>query len=405
MSSVSVLLPVELWLYIFRLSTISSETRKLHATTYRPFDTTKVDAVDVAVTRTKAALVRVCKQWRAWAMELLYEDLLLRSPKKLPQVSLHDVAAREAAASNPCVEPAHCGRWVRRACLPYCCSSTPSYRPPKALQILEQCPRLEVLVRTGPFSHPDADMRFEFSTSCPPLPALKRLDWWHDNEAARAGGINLLGDVLLAAPNLQYLSVGGRVHFSHVAPRPPDLPKLATLRVLQGTSVQLVGQLSRWSLPSLRHLVLDGAEPNILEFLWEAFGAQLRTIELGESLCFAAPDARTLARILESCPQLEELNYHVFMTAVPAPFREEEKFDTITTVGLHAQPSSLVPQGSTEFWQQIQGHFDMLYRPNLSALRKIVLYDDWDMVANDCRYLSLIQPLLDRRVTIERASD
>ncbi|KZT09623.1 uncharacterized protein LAESUDRAFT_722588 [Laetiporus sulphureus 93-53] len=391
----SVTLPVELWLYIFRLSTTSPLTHSLRATTYGPFETIPLVAQDdPEATKTKSALVLVCKQWQAWATDLLYEDLWMGRREKLKGL-LDGVEGKGDQERS-------CGRWVRRANLPYNSSMTISPRPLEANKILEQCPRLEVLVRVGPF-RPDVDLRFEFPTDCPPMPSLKRLDWWHIGEAARTGGINCLGDVLQAAPNLQYLSLGGYVKFSHIAQSPIALSSLTTLRILR-LNVLFVRQTCSWSMPALQHLIIDNVEDiGMLECFWERFGEQIRTVELGHSLCYYVYDS--LSFILQGCPNLRELNYYVHFTALPPEFREGVTFASLDTVRLHAHPNLLLPPESEEYWKRIEDHFALLNRPCFAALKNVVLHGDWDGVMKDSRYPLLAQPLLDRKCIIERAAD
>jgi len=387
-------LPVELWLHIFRLSTITPLTHRLRAITYHPFQTIPLIAAqdDAEAVKTKLALVRVCKAWRALAIDLLYEDIWMGSPGKLPKLL--------AGLDGDDLDFPDRGRWIRRASLPYTSSATLTPRPLEAVKILEHCPRLEVLVRVGPF-RPDEDLRFEFPAECPPLPSLKRLDWWHVNDAARSGGINSVGDVLHAAPNLEYLSLGGYVKFVHLQRSTINLPVLTTLRILR-LNVLFVQQTTQWSMPSLRCLVIDTVEDiGILEPFWDAFGAQIRTVELGHSLSYYVYD--TLSYILPGCPNLEVLNYYVHFTAIPSSF--SDTFYSLKTVGLHAHPNLLLPPESTEYWRRIQDHIAMLCRPSFPSLKTVILYGDWDAVIEDIRYPFLIQSLLDRRCIIERASD
>ncbi|KAF9819763.1 hypothetical protein IEO21_01854 [Rhodonia placenta] len=389
----TVTLPAELWMHIFRLSTISPLTYRLRATTYHPFKTAPLIAQDdVEALKTKSALILVCKQWRALALDLLYEDISLGRPERLPKL-LADIKGDD-------IDTPASGRWVRRANLPYSSSATVTPRPLVAVRILESCPRLEVLIRIGPF-RPEADLRFEFPTDCPPLPSLKRLDWWHVNEAARSGGINRLGDVLQAAPNLEYLSLGGYLMFCHMQPADISLPQLTTLRILR-MNVLCVAQTCRWSMPALRNLIIDTVEDiGIMDGFWGTFGEQIRTVELGHSLSYYVYD--TLSYILPGCPRLEVLNYYVHFTAVPTALSKTS--NTLTTIGLHAHPNLLLPPESSEYWKRIQDHFAMLCGPSFSALKRVILYGAWDTVIDDIRYPFLIQPLLDRKCSIERASD
>ncbi|KAI0929187.1 hypothetical protein AcV5_006519 [Taiwanofungus camphoratus] len=388
-------LPIELWLQIFRWATISPLTHRLRATTYSPFDTAPIAARDEA-TRTKTTLVLVCKQWRRLTMELLYEDVQMGCPEQLQSV----LEGKSLDGGDEPRSVSECSRWVRRACLPYSSSATTTARPLKAVRLLEQCPYLETLVRMD--AAPGDMLSFEFAADCPPLVSLKRLDWWHHGEAARTGGINSLSDVLRAAPNLQYLSLGGFVTKNFLAPGPPvPLPSLTTLRILR-MNVLFVLQMCRWSMPVLTHLIIDTVEDiYMLESFWEKFGAQIRTVELGHSLKYYIRDS--LSMILPGCPNLEELNYYVHFTAVPYPFHEAHPL--LTTVGLHAHATSFIPVGSTEYWRRIEDHFAVLSRPLFPALKKIVLYGDWDAVMTDVHFPSLVQTLLARGCRLERSEN
>ncbi|KAH9843181.1 uncharacterized protein C8Q71DRAFT_238639 [Rhodofomes roseus] len=380
-------LPVELWLHIFRLSTLSPLTTRLYVVSYSPFQTIPLEAEDESVTKkTKSALVQVCKQWRAWALDLLFEDVWIECPEKM---------------SSLLGDGSGCGRWVRRASLPYMSSATVSPRPLEANKMLEQCPHLEVLVRKGP-TRRDVDTRFEFAAECPAMPSLKRVDWWHVNEAARSGGINLLGDVLQKAPNVQYLSLGGYVRFSSLSVNGTaiTLSSLTTLRFLR-LNAALVRQTCGWSMPALQHIIIDTVEDvAVLSMFWESFGEQIRTIELGHYLSYFVHD--WLSFILRGCPHITELNYYIHFTAIPTFDDEKDTFPLLTTVGLHAQPNMMISPESSGYWGRMQSHFAMLCCPCFPAVKKVLLYGDWSGISSDIRYPFLVQPLLDRRITIER---
>ncbi|PCH37876.1 hypothetical protein WOLCODRAFT_161119 [Wolfiporia cocos MD-104 SS10] len=382
-------LPIELWLHIFRLSTTSPETQKLHATTYRPFDTVIVGLKDVQASRTKAALVRVCRRWREWAERLLYEDLSISSPKEVPPVLLSNACgtARESDGGLYSSRSSHCGQWVRRIVLPYSFSIPTISCTVSTHDILQQCQSLEVLVCIEPCPHSGLPV------PCPPLPSLKRFDGLHIHTPWPTEGVNMLGDMLLAAPNLQYLSIGESVVklkngsvlkdgpafprpanpsvLRPVSLRPVGLPMLTTLRLLPVLNDFLMRQLGKWSLPALRHLVIDGLkDPYLLTDLWETFGAQIRIIELGSSLRYFIYDI--LNFVLCRFPKVKELNYYIFFTGIPKYYGT---YDALVTVGLHcAQWDDLLMPESTETWEHLQGHFASLSGPIFLGLKRIVLY-------------------------------
>lgn len=379
-------LPVELWLQIFRLATISPSTSGLYATKYRPFELIDFHGFDEA-TSTKLALVLVCKRWRNWATPLLYEDVLL--PRQ--QNPLNHMLRYEDDDDNTSI-PSY---MVRRVHLPYTSTTITTPKSIKPVQLLARCPAVEVLVRTADMF---ASGNYEFDTDCPPLPALKRLDWWHNNEAARTGGINSLPHVLGQAPNLEYLSIGGELWQSFLYAPPVELPRLTTLR-LRRVNAFYVMALARWTCPALSHLVFDAMPvAEIFEPLWSAFGAQARTVELGVSLKFYVHDF--LALVFAGCPRLAELNYYVHFTHAPVPPRAQEE---LCTVGLHALPNSFYEAGSPDFWAHLGQHLGTYTEELFPALQRVKLYGDWSAVRGEEEFERLVEPLRKRGCTIECA--
>lgn len=380
-------LPVELWLLIFRWATISLLTPRLRSTTYHPFQTAVIGVQDEAL-KTKCTLVLVCKQWRLLVQSLFYEDFCM-TPDIL-----------EDFQSDGAERAMEKGRYIRRACLPYTSTVTRSRDPLKAAEVLQICPHLEVLVR-GPHRNVDDSLRFDFPSQCPPLMSLKRLDWWHCNEAARSGGINSLADVISAAPNLQYISLGGDLLLSLMRVSPIELPSLTTLR-LRRMSVLFIQQVCRWEMPALTHVIIDTvSNPCMLESFWQTFGPQIQVLELGVSLKYYVSDALSL--FLPVCPNLQELNYYVHFTIQPRPLYNQHL--SLTTIGMHALSNSFFPVGSAPYWEHVEEHFAVYCRPSFPALKRIILYGNWGPVLNDARSISLLKPLRDRGYLVEWHKD
>ncbi|KAH9952093.1 hypothetical protein B0H21DRAFT_13540 [Amylocystis lapponica] len=379
-------LPTEIWLQIFRLATISPLTARLRATTYSPFETANVGITYDEATKVKFVLVLVCKQWRRLVTEFLYEDVCLRHPEAFQ-------AALERGAGD---DPEGYGRWVRRVYLPYSSSATATSHPLAALRILEQCPQLEILVRIGLPRVEEPLLRFEFPATCPSLASLRRLDWWHHNEASGTGGINSLFDVLNAAPNIQYLTLGGDVWLGFLQTSPVSLPSLTTLRLLR-MSVLFVREISRWSLPQLTHVIIDTVTTfDMLHMFWHTFGARIQTLELGISLRYYISDA--LSFVLAGCPNLKELNYHVHLTKA---CRLPDGHPILATIGLHSHSNAFSPVGGTSYWEHLEAHLALFSEPVFPALKRVVLYGDWSAALEDSRYPFLIQPLRDRGCMVE----
>ncbi|KAI0780645.1 hypothetical protein BD413DRAFT_607912 [Trametes elegans] len=383
-------LPVELWLQIFRWATLTPSTSALNTTKYRPFEVIDAHGFDAARC-TKRALVLVCKRWKAWATPLLYEDLLLpQEDEQLARALRYGEARAEGTDALPCA------RLVRRVLLPYSSTVTESSAPLQSVEALSQCPSVEVLVRTADVLGPSG--AYDFEAECPPLPSIKRIDWWHLNEAARTGGINSLPHVLAQAPNTEYLSIGGEIWQCFLHAPPAALPNLTTLRLRRVNAFFLM-LLCRWSLPALTHLVFDHIQSaDIFSPLWETFGPQVRTAELGVSLKFYIRDF--LALVFAGCPQLEELNYYLFFTHVPHADRPQE---SLRTLGLHAHANSFFTPGTPEFWSHIAQHFHAFDALMFPALQRVSLYGDWSDVVGDQQFDKIVEPLRERGCAVEVA--
>ncbi|KAJ8483118.1 hypothetical protein ONZ51_g4926 [Trametes cubensis] len=389
-------LPVELWLEVFRWATSTRGDSALYTTVYRPFEPNSIDVIAsdaYAETRqTKCALVLVCKRWRRWAIPLLYEDITI--PTKF--IGLERMLRYGAVPEgDTTISVSPCACLVRRIGLPYSTTVVTSPQPIEPLKVLTLCSSTEVLARIPDFLLSSA---YEFDTECPPLPSLKRLDWWHHNEAARTGGINSLPHVLGNAPKLEYLSIlDGDLWPSYLYAPPVHLSHLTTLRLRRVNAI-LVLQMCHWSLPSLRHVVFDRIDsPELFEPFWDAFGQHIRTVELGLSLRFLMHDF--LSPVFRGCTHLEELNYYVFLTHVPRPNRPQE---SLRTIGLHASTNSaFFHVGSADFWSHLRYHLGTFTEATYPALRRVNLYGDWSAVVGDQQFDELVKPLRDRGCTVD----
>lgn len=362
------LLPVELWLAIFCWATISSSTPHLFATAYHPFQPDTLDGVDREVIAVKRTLVRVCKQWRRVATDLLLEDVVIHQ-------DINQLARALKAGGG---EDSRFRR-VRRVCLPY--FSCISYKPELAgiTSILSLCRELEVLVRPPPSW--TKELRFEFpADDCPPLPSLKRLDWWHHNDATGSGGINSLIDVARAAPNLQYLSLGGELCLSALQRAAVSLPCLSTLRIRR-MNVLLLLQVQKWRMPSLQHVIIDTNNHQILEDFWATFGRQMKIVELGQTMESHA--SNIIHDVLTQCPNLEGLNYHVQFAAVPYPLQQHHS--KLSLVRLNAARNPFFANESNGLWEHLESHFSALCSPDFPALKRVAFQGDWGCFQdNDC---------------------
>lgn len=379
-------LPTEVWLEIIRWATISPSTRSLSTTTYEPFHAAPIDSVDKEAVAMKRTVVCVCKQWRELAQDLLFEDVVMS----------YDVRPlKEALQLGGGGDTRY--RRIRRACLPYAsCTPYNSREFQEVANLLQSWPELEVFAR--PSTHRPEVMTFDFpAAECPPLYSLKRLDWWHYNEAARSGGVNALTEVIHAAPNLQYLSIGGDLWLNLMQRGTVSLPALTTLRIRR-MNVLFLQQVCRWSMPSLKHVVIDVfSTPRLLEPLWSQYGEQIRTVELGMNLKFYVMDI--VCHALSFCPALEELSYYIMFTAVPHP--PQQPHATLTTLRWHSRPNQFFSMKDPGFWEHLAEHTAVFTRPFFPALRRVVLHGDWSHALHDERFLPLVKKFRDRGIAIE----
>ncbi|KAJ3492147.1 hypothetical protein NLI96_g226 [Meripilus lineatus] len=394
-------LPPEVWLQILRYATLSTSTPISFAIKYHPFQASTENDIDPSdsALHVKAVVARVCKRWKELSTDLLYEDIILhRSSAKQFRELLQNT--QDAGSHTPEIN-----KMVHRVLLPYS-SSVPQVHstPSDSVEFLRECHELKILVRPGPwFAGPLQEfVRYEFPAEpCPPLTSLQRLDWWHNNDASRTGGINSLPEVVLAAPNLKYLTLAGDVWLGLLHTPPVELAKLTTLR-LRRVNVLFIQLIGRWTLPSLDTLILDtAASVYTLQGLLEVYAEQLRSVELGKSLAFTVHSV--LQSILDRCNNLKQLNYYIYFVAPPDPDTPISCGDTLETVGLHAHRAEIITNHFA--WSHLQKHLQLFSQPAFTRLKRVLLYGDWDNIISDPLYPKLVQKLVDRGCVVERAPE
>lgn len=360
-------LPPELWIIVFRWATYPSDGYP--APYYQPFRASLETFHEPL--KTKHALVRVCRLWQALATVFLYEDVRIRHGSGNLKTVLADFL----------------GSLVRRLELPYAQTATEKLGDTHdVVEILASCPSLKTLVRPF-FGEPPYSVRYEFPAEIASLSSLTRLEWWHYNSAARSGGINSLTDVLRNAPSLQFLALGGEfwVGSMHLDP-PIRLPALATLRLKRVNALFVWHMIKHWELPSLVHVVIDyPADHGGLDELWLQFGSQLCTVEFGRNIAFHLTDQ--ISPFLRGCTGVKIFNYFVNFTAPPTEALLVEQ-SSLQCLGIHAFPCDILDDS----WRHLSRHFDFLSSRFLPALKRIVLYGNWQQIVRDSR----ISPALDR---------
>ena len=422
-------LPPELWLIIFRFATSSPITYPSHAETtiyyshYEPFqsrhETTTIALSDAAL-RDKCTITLVCRQWRALAGDMRYEDIrigrgiaALHAALSEPAVDTDtDIIVNGITNTNTTLPPPPSRHRVRRAVLPYAHTATPTYHAPPALALLALIPHLEVLVRpplsplssllSAPAPPPPPHRRrtlipittttihslpisprFEFPAAASPLPALRRLEWAFDKTgaAARTGGINSLTDMLKAAPSLSELVLTGLMPHAALRQDRIVLHALRTLRFRAGACgcPFLNLQTSYWVMPALENIVVEGGGcAKAFEELWGTFGRLVRVVQLelgGEGMW-----VDDVGEIVNACPGLEELNVRIscghlnswsptdvnFVNAVYVTYMH----DALQRLGICVDSDA--PEWSVKTWMALAefvGEWKLC-----PALRQVVLY-------------------------------
>ncbi|KAI0034159.1 hypothetical protein K488DRAFT_46154 [Vararia minispora EC-137] len=358
-------LPIELWIHVLDLATRPSDEPNI---CYVPFDINpSFQTCSSSETRTRSAIVLVCKQWRAIGLCVLYRDLFIRD-------NLHSLMHTIPGSSQP--KPGFRNSCVRRVILPYTQTAArpPSAGPCPAVMILEACPNVEVLVR--PQCKPGEMFRLQFDhpMSTPSLLSVRRLDWWHDHFAYRTGGINYLPDVIHQAPNIEYLTLAGDMLPNTFIHRGLELPKLKVLR-LRGVNPIYIRHITTWHFPSLTHVVLESLYQSFtFSLLRDAIARQIECVELGRHMHFLTFDL--LSMIISGCPNLRELNFYVFFALPPLI---TDAHTALQRLGLHAAPNVSMEERISP-WQEIWAHARAFTnRETFPSLSEVVLYGKyWD---------------------------
>lgn len=372
--SSSTRLPPELWIDIFRYATHSP---KLYSADYHPFETSPwEDRTHSDTLALKYSIALVCRLWRALSIQMLYEDVQIGEGASTLQHTL------ESDDSSDDESAPKVGGWVRRACLPYTQSATPTPKSMPCLDILRHCPRLQVLVRPPLGWDKSFSLRYEYPASPPPtLPSVKRLDWWHNDSASSSGGINSLDETLLSLPQLEYLSLAGDMGFTSLRQTRIALPRLHVLDLRRINAI-FVRQVCYWSLPSLTQVIVDAPpRAECLEAIWSTFGSTIREVEFGKHMRYMVEDY--VSQCLELCPEVQTLDYHVLFTTPPHP-SNAHVYSSLKRVGLNAahNMSLCAHRNDPQGLGHIAEHIASFTREAFPELKEFVLYgDEWDEIS------------------------
>ena len=295
-------LPPELWLEIFRYATHVPRARSISPgdpfVPERPVDYVWGMNSPIASMRTKCTLVRVCKAWRMIATELLYEHVVLSSPRRLDifyrtlvesRKELRGTESGEAEIAigqgfGQRVRHLEVQRWIRAG-------HAQSFWQ-AVVRVVSFCSRLRVF--SGLWQEPLPDGFVPVLAQYLPR-TLKEIYWQQDGVLIVTKELPLLTTSMLATfPAIRDLDLrkicvlDAERSLQHVTLGSITLPNVGYLAL--PTCPFLLRYASKQDLPALHHLVLDAggaprtvyaplATKELMNFL-EQHGGKLRTVEL-----------------------------------------------------------------------------------------------------------------------------
>ncbi|RDB25223.1 hypothetical protein Hypma_007925 [Hypsizygus marmoreus] len=377
-------LPLEIWLEIFQFATYVQQ----HATIVPldPFTPKRVSNNVMGIntpslsTRTKLSLVLVCRSWRAVAVQMLYDYVVIRSPARAN--ALLAVLLNSAQISSTNRHTPSYGQWTRHIEIYTHARGADELRFLQTLfRIFQLCPKLRMLSGTWIHSLPT-----EFLDAISKLygPSLQGM-YWNDRS------ITMLppSTTLEHAPNflgsfksLRVLDLRGYWGhtFSILKSSPPMLPRLQDL--ILSTSPRSLQAATALVLPSLRNLTLKtsvaGTEDMLVQFL-KVHGSSLTSIDLPSPAADSdpEPDTSQLRRTAfhlnpdiflqdDLCPNLETLT---FPTTSP-PLSPDIKHP-LRRIGLRGvRADGLYPDKETGTKVHLMS-FTSSHYPNLEVIRTI----------------------------------
>ena len=393
-------LPPELWLLIIRFATSAPIISPFEfAYYYEPFQSRNhkiTTALFDDALRDKCTIMTVCKQWYALVGDTRYEDIRIGRQIASLYPVLDGPAAPvggEPGTGTTCIIAPHCARRAVLTVLPYAHDEEPTFHAPSAIALLALFPHLEVLVRppfeSAPFLLPASPRQQRCLPTptittpivAPALPSLRRLEWVFEDRDGRGhtSGLNLLYDILTAAPSLHELVLTGSM------PRPPDqnrvhLPALRTLRLLGGAGEcwYIAVQITLWELPVLENVVVEGhGHAGPLRMLWEACKEQVRMLELAlGGGRWGGVSLGDVSKIVAICPSLEVLNLQVgveeYVNRTPMDVDDDTSSCThnmLQRIGICIDDLEC----SVETWMKIVNYTGKLVE-GCPSLRQVLLY-------------------------------
>ena len=325
-------LPPELWLEIFRYATHVPRARSISPgdpfVPERPVDYVWGMNSPIASMRTKCTLVRVCRAWRLIATELLFEHVVLSSPRRLDifyrtLLESHKELKKTENGELEVVIGQGYGQWVRHLEVQRWMRAGHAQSFWQAvIRTVSFCSRLRVF--SGLWQEPLPDGFLPVLAQYLP-PTLEEIYWQQDSVLIAIKELPLLTTSMLASfPAIRMLDLrkicvlDAERSLQHVTFGSLSLPNVRYLAL--PTCPFLLRYASKQDLPALHHLVLDAAgaprtvyaplaTKELANFL-ERHGENLRTVELLPSNTQSLrPGPINIAAFLapNACPNLETL--------------------------------------------------------------------------------------------------
>jgi hypothetical protein len=201
-----------------------------------------------------------------------------------------------------------------------------------------------------------------------------------------------LYDVLEHIPQLEYLTLDGFPHTNLLPAKVLRMPRLVILRLVRVNMI-LSSRVGQWSLPSLRHVIVEQLHRDErLAAIW-ASHPHIQTIEQGQHLNLLIRD--NISFVLRST-QIKELGYYIHFARVPENAQIRETLEVV-----HWQGASNMALESPV--SHIVGHIHFLRNSELlPSLKKLVLHGgDWSTLLLNTQITSALTMLYAERPQVE----
>ncbi|KAL0956891.1 hypothetical protein HGRIS_002997 [Hohenbuehelia grisea] len=381
-------LPPDIWLEIFQFSTYIHRAKTIEP--LDPFVLTPLSNDAMAVNshhtswRTKCALVLVCRPWRKIAIQLLYEHLVMKSPRRAKQIlavlSGSCQSPNDAISSKPPIFSSEYGKWTRHLeIFTHARGATRFHYLQIVFDIMKLCPNVRMLSGSWVAETPDqflAGIAFMYGKS------LEGLYW---NEFTYSSAFTPLG-FFSAFRALNILDIRHYVGDGKAKNNLPLIISMPELRSLVlSTYPSSLEAANSLILPSLRNLTIDvTVDPAIVEESLSTFlklhGMTLESVEItssassnadrdGEDVLLPSPSRHLCpGRFLnpDTCQNLRSLIF-----SAKTPQFTPPSHPNLRRVGLRGiKPDSLYPNKACS----TRSHLKALTRerfPKLEVVRTI----------------------------------